>query len=126
MSEYSEYTQGYADAVGWLPSAKLEELEQIVGDVFVTPHEVEIYQGHSLAKYLAWEADGPDGFIGFFGPADIPYNQGFAAALREHRPDVFRAERKAKLLRQREMLIDQMNRELAALDAQLSELDSGE
>lgn len=91
-----EFMQGYSDAVGWIPTAKTQELADFVflscdGRVWF-----EMDETHGLAKYKGWTADPGEEILGISAAkfdehgTEIGYTAGINAALRIYRPEVVR------------------------------------
>ncbi|OBI31094.1 hypothetical protein [Mycobacterium sp. E2238] len=88
----SMFTQGYADACGWLPKATPDELVELAAAEHRKHSAVLIYPDHTLADH--WGHSGPVG-LGTPPVGDVDrwddngYGEGFYTALRDHRPDIF-------------------------------------
>lgn len=121
-----KFVEGYIDAVGWLPTAKPEE---VVEFLFVTSHPlytVELQEDHTFAKHKGWTGQTVS-MVGLYGGhfnsegVALGYTAGVAAALRIHRPQAHREEQTlARKSQMRQLTLDRemIDEKLAALNAE--------
>jgi hypothetical protein len=127
------FLEGYADAIGWLPSAKPEELVDFLCLSSNPRLWFKMMEDHTLARYKGWSADPDDtGMVGVFGGnfnkngVEIGYTAGISAALRIHRPELDRKARATDLGIERKKIQHTLARQQAALakvEAELAALD---
>lgn len=124
------FVEGYIDAIGWMPSAKADELNDFLCLSRDPRLWFEMDETHGLARYKGWN-NSPGGIVGITEAkrnkrgVEIGYTAGVVTALRIHRPDLDREDRVTELDIQRKKIAATLARQkakLAKVDAELAGL----